>query len=55
MIYNNQICGVQGYGLTETCGASFLALPSPGHGGTVGPPTGALELRFEVPALPVAA
>lgn len=38
---------VQGYGLTETCGASFIALPRNGHSGTVGPPLASLELRFE--------
>jgi long-chain acyl-CoA synthetase len=37
----------QGYGLTETCGASFIALPRSGHSGTVGPPTASFELRFE--------
>ena len=29
----------QGYGLTETCAASFLALAKPSNTGTVGPPT----------------
>jgi long-chain acyl-CoA synthetase len=37
----------QGYGLTETCGASFIAQPRGGHSGTVGPPLASLELRFE--------
>lgn len=39
--------GLQGYGLTETCGASFIAQPRGGHSGTVGPPLASLELRFE--------
>lgn len=38
---------MQGYGLTETCAASFLALPIGGHSGTVGPPTAGIELVFE--------
>jgi long-chain acyl-CoA synthetase len=38
---------LQGYGLTETCAASFLALPKPGHSGTVGPPVPGTELRLE--------
>ena len=38
---------LQGYGLTETCGASFIAQPRGGHSGTVGPPLASLELRFE--------
>ena len=38
---------VQGYGLTETCAASFLALPRSTQSGTVGAPTAGLELRFE--------
>ena len=38
---------VQGYGLTETCAASFLALPRSVQSGTVGAPTAGLELRFE--------
>ena len=29
----------QGYGLTETCAASFIALPAQDNSGTVGPPT----------------
>lgn len=37
----------QGYGLSETCGGSFVALPRSSHAGTVGPPVAALELRFE--------
>ena len=40
-------CLWQGYGLTETCGASFIALPRSGHSGTVGPPVASLEMRFE--------
>lgn len=38
---------MQGYGLSETCGGSFVALPRSSHAGTVGPPVAALELRFE--------
>ncbi|KAK9806148.1 hypothetical protein WJX72_003254 [[Myrmecia] bisecta] len=38
---------LQGYGLTETCAASFLALPKPGHNGTVGPPVPGTEFRLE--------
>ena len=38
---------VQGYGLTETCAASFLAGPFPGHSGTVGPPVPGTEYRLE--------
>ncbi|BDA46672.1 Long chain acyl-CoA synthetase 3 [Coccomyxa sp. Obi] len=37
----------QGYGLTETCAASFIALPQQDNSGTVGPPTACVELRFE--------
>ncbi|KAK9821083.1 hypothetical protein WJX74_009888 [Apatococcus lobatus] len=37
----------QGYGLTETCGASWVALPKPGNSGTVGPPLACLEFRFQ--------
>jgi len=37
----------QGYGLTETCAASFLAGPFPGHSGTVGPPVPGTEYRLE--------
>ena len=39
--------GLQGYGLTETCAASFLAGPFPGHSGTVGPPVPGTEFRLE--------
>lgn len=35
--------GLQGYGLTESCAASFLALPRKGHAGTVGPPVPGTE------------
>ena len=39
---------VQGYGLTETCAASFIAVPDvPDHAGTVGPPQPVLSLRLE--------
>ena len=38
---------LQGYGLTETCGASFVAQPKNGHSGTVGPPLTSLELKLE--------
>ncbi|KFM24599.1 Long chain acyl-CoA synthetase 4 [Auxenochlorella protothecoides] len=39
---------VQGYGLTETCAASFIAYPSePDHMGTVGPPQPAISFRLE--------
>ena len=38
---------MQGYGLTETCAASFLAGPFPGHSGTVGPPVPGTEYRLE--------
>ena len=38
---------LQGYGLTETCAASFLAGPFPGHSGTVGPPVPGTEYRLE--------
>ena len=38
---------LQGYGLTETCGASWVALPKPGNSGTVGPPLACLEFRFQ--------
>ena len=34
---------MQGYGLTESCAASFLALPRKGHAGTVGPPVPGTE------------
>jgi len=38
----------QGYGLTETCAASFLAIPDDArHVGTVGPPQPVLSLRLE--------
>ncbi|GIL73086.1 hypothetical protein Vretimale_4702 [Volvox reticuliferus] len=44
---------VQGYGLTETCAASFIATPdNPRHVGTVGSPMPCTELRLEaVPEL----
>ncbi|KAL4549211.1 hypothetical protein Ndes2526B_g04245 [Nannochloris sp. 'desiccata'] len=43
---------LQGYGLTETCAASFIMLPDPKMGHTVGPPCAATEFRFEsVPEL----
>ncbi|KXZ56780.1 hypothetical protein GPECTOR_1g702 [Gonium pectorale] len=44
---------VQGYGLTETCAASFIATPdNPAHVGSVGSPMPATELRLEaVPEL----
>ncbi|KAK9806319.1 hypothetical protein WJX72_010249 [[Myrmecia] bisecta] len=38
---------LQGYGLTESCGASFLALPIHTMVGTVGPPTPGTELRLQ--------
>ena len=39
---------VQGYGLTETCAASFIAVPDvPEHAGTVGPPQPVLSMRLE--------
>jgi long-chain acyl-CoA synthetase len=39
---------VQGYGLTETCAASFIAVPDvPEHVGTVGPPQPVLSFRLE--------
>lgn len=39
---------VQGYGLTETCAASFIAVPDvPDHAGTVGPPLPVLSFRLE--------
>ena len=39
---------VQGYGLTETCAASFIAVPDvPDHAGTVGPPQPVLSFRLE--------
>lgn len=39
----------QGYGLTESCAASFIAQPDNyAHLGTVGPPMPATELRLEV-------
>ncbi len=43
----------QGYGLTETCAASFIMLPNrPAMAYTVGPPLAATEFRFEsVPEL----
>ncbi|PNH04612.1 Long chain acyl-CoA synthetase 5 [Tetrabaena socialis] len=44
---------VQGYGLTETCAASFIATPdNPDHVGSVGSPMAATEVRLEaVPEL----
>ena len=36
----------QGYGLTETCAASFVALPRQDNSGTVGPPTAGLFTSF---------
>ncbi|GAB4818390.1 hypothetical protein N2152v2_005436 [Parachlorella kessleri] len=44
---------LQGYGLTETCAASFIMLPNrPSMAYTVGPPLAATEFRFEsVPEL----
>ena len=42
----------QGYGLTETCAASFIMLPDPRMAYTVGPPLSATEFRLEsVPEL----
>jgi len=39
---------VQGYGLTETCAASCIAIPDDGaDAGTVGPPLPSIELRLE--------
>ncbi|KAH7620805.1 putative Long chain acyl-CoA synthetase 4 [Nannochloris sp. 'desiccata'] len=39
---------VQGYGLTETCAASFIAVPDVAeHAGTVGPPQPVLSMRLE--------
>ncbi|KAK9817123.1 hypothetical protein WJX72_009841 [[Myrmecia] bisecta] len=39
---------VQGYGLTETCAASFIAVPNnPAMSGTVGPPLPIFEYRLE--------
>jgi long-chain acyl-CoA synthetase len=39
---------LQGYGLTETCAASFFTHPPPmRHAGTVGPPLPATEFRFQ--------
>lgn len=43
----------QGYGLTETCAASFLALARPSNTGTVGPPTSRAALL--APLMPAAA
>ncbi|EIE18699.1 long chain acyl-CoA synthetase 4 [Coccomyxa subellipsoidea C-169] len=37
----------QGYGLTETCGSSFIALPEPMFNGTVGGPLPLLTFRLE--------
>lgn len=39
---------VQGYGLTETCAASFIAVPDVyDQAGTVGPPQPVLSFRLE--------
>lgn len=38
---------LQGYGLTETCAASFIMLPDPRMAHTVGPPLAPTEFRFE--------
>lgn len=39
---------VQGYGLTETCGASFIADPYRAEQSrTVGPPVAGLDVRLE--------
>lgn len=39
---------VQGYGLTETCAASFIAVPEiSDHSGTVGPPQPVLSFRLQ--------
>ena len=39
---------VQGYGLTETCAASFIAVPGQAaSAGTVGPPLPSVGLRLE--------
>jgi long-chain acyl-CoA synthetase len=38
---------LQGYGLTESCAASFIMLPDPRMAYTVGPPLCSTELRFE--------
>jgi long-chain acyl-CoA synthetase len=38
---------VQGYGLTETCGASFCAMPVPSHTGRVGGALACLHYRVE--------
>jgi long-chain acyl-CoA synthetase len=39
---------VQGYGLTETCAASFIAVPDTfEHASTVGPPLSVLSFRLE--------
>eukprot|EP00899_Mesostigma_viride_P024273 jgi/Mesvir1/502/Mv11370-RA.1 len=38
---------IQGYGLTETCAASFLAIPDGSMRGTVGVPLPALEMCLE--------
>jgi len=43
---------LQGYGLTETCAASFIMLPDPRMAHTVGPPLAPTEFRLEsVPEL----
>lgn len=38
---------LQGYGLTESCAASFIMLPDPRMAHTVGPPLMTTEFRFE--------
>jgi long-chain acyl-CoA synthetase len=38
---------LQGYGLTESCAASFIMLPDPRMAHTVGPPLVTTEFRFE--------
>lgn len=38
---------LQGYGLTETCAASFIMLPDPRLAHTVGPPLTPTEFRLE--------
>ena len=41
-----QLGCLQGYGLTETCAASFVALPRQDNSGTVGPPTAGVPQSF---------
>ena len=38
---------LQGYGLTESCAASFICLPDPAMANTVGPPLKSTEFRLE--------